>query len=110
MTDGIMNLRTLLEKSSDADLLREMIGFTAQRLDGAGGRGIDQRRTWRTQSGTAQPAQRLPRPAVGDARRQCRAAHPEAAQRKYFPGFLEPRRLAEKGLSAVVQEVYVHGV
>jgi hypothetical protein len=32
MTDEIMNLRALLEKSSNADLLREMIGFTAQRL------------------------------------------------------------------------------
>jgi putative transposase len=32
MTEEIMNLRTPLEKSSDADLLREMIGFTAQRL------------------------------------------------------------------------------
>jgi transposase-like protein len=28
----------------------------------------------------------------------------------YFPGFLEPRRLAEKALTAVVQEAYVHGV
>ena len=32
MTDDMMTLRSLLEKSSDADLLREMIGFSAQRL------------------------------------------------------------------------------
>jgi putative transposase len=32
MTDEMMSLRTLLEKSSDAELLREMVGFAAQRL------------------------------------------------------------------------------
>ncbi len=34
MTDEMMSLRALLEKSSDADLLREMVGFGAQRLMG----------------------------------------------------------------------------
>jgi hypothetical protein len=29
MTDEMMNLQALVEKSSDAELLREMIGFAA---------------------------------------------------------------------------------
>jgi hypothetical protein len=32
MTDDMMSLRALLAKNSDADLLREMIGFAAHRL------------------------------------------------------------------------------
>ena len=32
MTNEMMSLRTLLEKSADADLLRELVGFAAQRL------------------------------------------------------------------------------
>ena len=32
MTMDMMSLRALLEKSSDTDLLREMIAFSAQRL------------------------------------------------------------------------------
>lgn len=110
MTDEMMTLRTLLEKSSDADLLREMIGFTAQRLmalevEGLTGAGhgerssdrINQRkgyrdRVWETRAGTVEL--RIPKLRKGS----------------YFPGFLEPRRLAEKALAAVVQEAYVHGV
>jgi len=110
MTEEIMNLRTLLEKSSDADLLREMISFTAQRLmelevEGLTGAALGERsaerinqrngyrdRAWETRAGTVEL--RIPKLRKGS----------------YFPAFLEPRRLAEKALAAVVQEAYVHGV
>ncbi len=35
---------------------------------------------------------------------------PKLRTGSYFPGFLEPRRLAEKALTAVIQEAYVQGI
>ena len=35
---------------------------------------------------------------------------PKLRKGSYFLAFLEPRRMAEKALTAVVQEAYVHGV
>src|SRR4051812_4202523 len=110
MTDEKMNLRALVEKTPDADLLREMIGFAAQRLmelevEGLTGAGYGEKsperraqrngyreRDWETRAGTVDL--RIPKLRKGS----------------YFPGFLEPRRMAEKALAAVVQEAYVQGV
>ena len=110
MTDPMMDLKSLLEKTPDADVVREMIGFAAERLmemevgalAGAGygeksAERLAQRngyreRDWETRAGTVEL--RIPKLRKGS----------------YFPGFLEPRRMAEKALTAVIQEAYIHGV
>ena len=35
---------------------------------------------------------------------------PTLRRGSYFPGFLEPRRMAEKALTAVIQEAYIQGI
>jgi transposase-like protein len=110
MTDDTMALRTLLEKSPDADFLREMIGFAAERLMELEVQGL---------TGAA-PGERSPerinsRNGYRDRAWETRAGSvelriPKLRKGSYFPGFLEPRRLAEKALTAVIQEAYVQGV
>src|SRR5271168_595506 len=110
MTDDMMNLRTLVEKTPDADLLREMIGFAARRLmelevEGQTGAAYGEKnpkrlaqrngyrdRIWETRAGTVE------------------LRIPKLRRSSYFPAFLEPRRLAEKALTAVIQEAYIQGI
>jgi putative transposase len=110
MTIDRLHLKDLLEKGSDADLLKEIIGFTVNRmmdlevesLTGAahGERSADRtnqrngyrERPWHTGVGTVQ------------------VAIPKLRKGSYFPSFLEARRTSEKALIAVIQEAYIQGV
>ena len=48
---------------------------------------------------------------IQKGRRAARSsASPRLRKGSYFPGFLEPRRLAEKALTGVIQEAYIQGI
>ena len=105
-----MALTELAEKGADIDVLRQMVQFMAQRLmeldvEGRCGAGYDEKsaerlnsrngyreRTWDTRAGSVE------------------LKIPKLRQGSYFPEFLEPRRTAEKALTAVIQEAYVQGI
>ena len=110
MTKASMALSELAEKGADADLLREMIQFVAQRLmemdvEGLCAAGYGERSAERANSrnGYRERAWETRAGSVG-------LKIPKLRQGSYFPGFLEPRRTAEKALAAVIQEAYIQGV
>jgi transposase-like protein len=110
MTDERMALLELIEKGADADLVRELLAFAGERLmtaavdqltgAAAGARSPDRinhrngyrERGWETRVGRIE------------------LAIPKLRKGSYFPAFLEPRRTAEKALTSVIQEAYVHGI
>ena len=110
MTDDRLALFELIDQRADEDLVREMLAFAAERLMGyeveaRTGAGLGERspdrlvqrngyreRAWETRAGRIE------------------LAIPKLRKGSYFPSFLEPRRTAEKALTAVIQEAYVNGV
>ena len=107
---GLKELLSKAHMEHDADFLKEGVRALSQALMemeveehiGAGryertaGRSAHRNgyreRTWDTRAGAIE----LKVPRVRDS--------------SYFPSLLEPRRRAERALSAVVQEAYIHGV
>src|SRR5476651_1900330 len=87
-----------------------MVQFMAQRLmeldvEGRCGAGYDEKSSERVNS----------RNGYRDRNWDTRAGSvelkiPKLRQGSYFPEFLEPRRTAEKALTAVIQEAYIKGI
>ena len=104
MTDDRMALLELIEKGAYHDLIRDLLAFASDRLmaaevdqltgaptgvrspDRINHRNGDRERGWETRVGRIE------------------LAIPKLRKGAYFPAFLEPRRTAEKALTAVIQE------
>ena len=87
MTDNTMALRELLQKDSDASLLREMIGFAAQRL-----KELEIEPLCGAAHGERSPDRLNQRNGYrerdwGDPRWHRRASDPQAPTRQLLPGF-----------------------
>jgi transposase-like protein len=110
MTDDSMALFDLIDQSADDDLVRDMLAFAAGRMmemeveertgAASGARSVDRKtyrngyreRGWETRAGRID------------------LDIPKLRKGTYFPSFLEPRRTAEKALTAVIQEAYIKGI
>jgi transposase-like protein len=105
MTIDRMTLKALVEKGSDDDLLREMLGYVANRMmdmevESLTGASWGERSAGRTNQ----------RNGYRERLWETRAGTVDLRKGSYFPTFPEPRRAAEKALVAVIQEAYVQGV
>ena len=110
MTIDRMALKALVEKGSDDDLLKEMMTYVANRMmdlevESLTGAARGERSPSRTNQRNGY-RERTWDTRVGSIELEI----PKLRKSSYFPAFLEPRRTAEKALTAVIQEAYVHGV
>jgi len=110
MTDERMALIELIEKGADTDLIRDMLAFAAERL-----MTLEVEALTGAPAGVRSPERLTHRNGYRERAWDTRAgridlAIPKLRKGSYFPAFLEPRRTAEKALTAVIQEAYIQGI
>jgi putative transposase len=103
-------LTELAEKGPDVDFVRDMLRHAAQRL-----MDMDVEELCGAAYGEREEGRSNARNGYRDRLWETRSGAidlriPKLRKGSYFPGFLEPRRTAEKALTAVIQEAYVQGI
>ena len=110
MAEDSMALLELVEKHGDTDLFKELGQYALQRL-------MDMEAEQKVGAGRHErnDDRKTHRNGFRDRRLETRLGTmnlriPKLRSGTYFPSFLEPRKMSEHALVAVVQEAYVKGV
>ena len=110
MTNTTLAPPELAETGADADFIKQTLQFVLQRL-----MEMDVETLCRAAYGERSDERVNSRNGYRDRALETRAGTvdlkiPKLRSGSYFPGFLEPRRTAEKALTAVIQEAYIQGI
>ncbi|MBY0237920.1 MAG: IS256 family transposase [Burkholderiaceae bacterium] len=110
MTNATIALSELAEKGADADFIRQTLQHALQRL-----MEMDVEALCQAAYGERSDERINSRNGYRERAYETRAGKvdlkiPKLRSGSYFPGFLEPRRTAEKALTAVIQEAYIQGI
>ena len=105
MTDEKMALLELIEKSADTDLIREMLGFAAERM-----MDLEVHACTGAAHGVRDPARVVQRNGYRARAWETRAGRielqiPRLRRGSYFPSFLEPRR--SRGIASSIRPALV---
>jgi putative transposase len=110
MTNATIAFSELTEQGADADFIRQTLQHALQRL-----MEMDVEALCQAAYGERSEERINSRNGYRDRAYETRAGKvdlkiPKLRSGSYFPGFLEPRRTAEKALTAVIQEAYIQGI
>ena len=109
-TPTTMALTELAAKGADADFIKQTLQFALQRL-----MEMDVEALCNAAYGERSAERSNSRNGYRERALETRAGTvglkiPKLRSGSYFPDFLEPRRTAEKALTAVIQEAYIQGI